>query len=144
MSVHDSIMDMIDREADGSDSLEVRARRAQVESCPFLTARAVCTLQGFVLCHSIAGGTGSGMGSYLLEQLNDRFPKKLIQTYSVFPNQVGCEPSLPRIWAGGVGCGEQWETVTRLSVCVPPRSTNSPKHPMLSSSRTTACSHSSA
>ena len=26
------------------------------------------------------------MGSCLLEQLNDRFPKKLIQTYSVFPN----------------------------------------------------------
>ena len=24
--------------------------------------------------------------SYLLEALNDRFPKKLIQTYSVFPN----------------------------------------------------------
>jgi tubulin gamma len=62
--VHDTLMDMIDREADGSDSLE-----------------------GFVLCHSIAGGTGSGMGSYLLEQLNDHFPKKLIQTYSVFPNQ---------------------------------------------------------
>jgi tubulin gamma len=57
-------MDMIDREADGSDGLE-----------------------GFVLCHSIAGGTGSGMGSYLIEQLNDHFPKKLIQTYSVFPNQ---------------------------------------------------------
>lgn len=28
--------------------------------------------QGFVMCHSIAGGTGSGMGSYLLEKLNDR------------------------------------------------------------------------
>lgn len=63
-SVHDTLMDMIDREADGSDSLE-----------------------GFVLAHSIAGGTGSGMGSYLLEQVNDHFPKKLIQTYSVFPNQ---------------------------------------------------------
>lgn len=36
--------------------------------------------------HSIAGGTGSGLGSFLLERLNDRFPKKLIQTYSVFPN----------------------------------------------------------
>ncbi|CAM9417875.1 unnamed protein product [Laminaria digitata] len=60
---HDYLMDMIDREADGSDSLE-----------------------GFVLSHSIAGGTGSGMGSYLLERLNDHFPKKLIQTYSVFPN----------------------------------------------------------
>jgi tubulin gamma len=27
------------------------------------------------------------MGSYLLEALSDRYPKKLIQTYSVFPNQ---------------------------------------------------------
>ncbi len=39
-----------------------------------------------MLCHSIAGGTGSGLGSFLLEKLNDRYPKKLIQTYSVFPN----------------------------------------------------------
>ena len=52
----DHVMEMIDREADGSDSLE-----------------------GFVLSHSIAGGTGSGMGSFLLERLNDHFPKKLIQ-----------------------------------------------------------------
>lgn len=36
--------------------------------------------------HSIAGGTGSGLGSFVLERLNDRFSKKLIQTYSVFPN----------------------------------------------------------
>lgn len=60
---HEQVLDMIDRESDNSDSLE-----------------------GFVLCHSIAGGTGSGMGSYLLERLNDHFPKKLVQTYSVFPN----------------------------------------------------------
>ncbi len=59
----EELMDMVDREADGSDSLE-----------------------GFVLTHSIAGGTGSGLGSFLLESLNDRFPKKIIQTYSVFPN----------------------------------------------------------
>ena len=63
-SVQEDILEMIDREADGSDRLE-----------------------GFVLCHSIAGGTGSGMGSYLLEALNDRYGKKLLQTYSVFPNQ---------------------------------------------------------
>lgn len=62
--LHEEIFDIIDREADGSDSLE-----------------------GFVLCHSIAGGTGSGMGSYLLERLTERYPKKLIETYSVFPNQ---------------------------------------------------------
>ncbi|KAE8445683.1 hypothetical protein EG329_012981 [Mollisiaceae sp. DMI_Dod_QoI] len=61
--VHEDIMEMIDREADGSDSLE-----------------------GFMMLHSIAGGTGSGLGSFLLERLNDRFPKKIIQTYSVFPD----------------------------------------------------------
>ncbi|EFX03624.1 tubulin gamma chain [Grosmannia clavigera kw1407] len=54
-SVHEEIMEMIDREADGSDSLE-----------------------GFMLLHSIAGGTGSGLGSFLLERLNDRFPQKSI------------------------------------------------------------------
>jgi tubulin gamma len=40
-------------------------------------------IKGFQLIHSIAGGTGSGLGSYILEKLNDRFPKKIIQTYSV-------------------------------------------------------------
>ncbi|EPR62213.1 tubulin gamma chain, partial [Toxoplasma gondii TgCatPRC2] len=60
--VQEELLEMIDREADGSESLE-----------------------GFVLCHSIAGGTGSGMGSYLLEALCDRYPKKLLQTFSVFP-----------------------------------------------------------
>jgi hypothetical protein len=39
-----------------------------------------------MLLHSIAGGTGSGLGSFILERMNDRFPKKLIQTYSVFPD----------------------------------------------------------
>ncbi|KAJ5620736.1 hypothetical protein N7510_004720 [Penicillium lagena] len=62
-SVQEEVFDMIDREADGSDSLE-----------------------GFMLLHSIAGGTGSGLGSFILERMNDRFPKKLIQTYSVFPD----------------------------------------------------------
>ena len=46
---YEEVFDIIDREADGSDSLE-----------------------GFVLTHSIAGGTGSGMGSYILEKLSDR------------------------------------------------------------------------
>ena len=44
-----------------------------------------------MLLHSIAGGTGSGLGSYLLERMNDRYPKKLIQTYSVFPDTQGVD-----------------------------------------------------
>lgn len=63
-TIEETLFDIIDREAEGSDSLE-----------------------GFLVCHSIAGGTGSGLGSYMLEKLAERFPKKLIQTYSVFPNQ---------------------------------------------------------
>ncbi|EJD41483.1 tubulin gamma chain [Auricularia subglabra TFB-10046 SS5] len=62
--IYEDLMEMIEREAEGSDSLEA-----------------------FILMHTIAGGTGSGLGSYL-ERLNDRFPKTLIQTYSVFPNHT--------------------------------------------------------
>ena len=39
-----------------------------------------------MLCHSVAGGTGSGLGSRLLERLSDRFDGKLKLTFSVFPN----------------------------------------------------------
>ena len=45
-------------------------------------------MEGFLVLHSIAGGTGSGLGSYLLERLNDKYGKKVISTYSVFPNQA--------------------------------------------------------
>lgn len=38
--------------------------------------------------HSVAGGTGSGMGSYLVERLAEDYPKMALQTYSVFPNTM--------------------------------------------------------
>jgi tubulin gamma len=65
--------------------------------------------KGFVLCHSIAGGTGSGMGSNILEKLNDRFPKKLIQTYSVFPmtNEV-VGRKLSSIYKSSVSSRRMW------------------------------------
>ncbi|KYN00738.1 Tubulin gamma-1 chain [Cyphomyrmex costatus] len=78
--LQEEIFDILDREADGSDSLE-----SDILSLIILYPN--LTSIGFVLCHSIAGGTGSGMGSFMLESLADRFPKKLIETYSVFPNQ---------------------------------------------------------
>ena len=60
-----AIFDMLQREAELSDNLET-----------------------IMLTHSIAGGTGSGLGSYILEHVSDRFPKAHIHTYSVFPNQT--------------------------------------------------------
>ncbi len=60
------VCDMLDREAEGCD-----------------------VLSGFMLTHSIAGGTGSGMGSSLLETIRDRYPRNLLQTFSVFPMEDG-------------------------------------------------------
>jgi len=68
----DALLDMVDREAGYADSLA-----------------------GFQLSHAIAGGTGSGLGSFLLEALADRYPKACLHAFSVFPSAA----------AGGGGCG---------------------------------------
>lgn len=59
----DELLDMIDKELDSCDSPEA-----------------------FQLVHSVGGGTGSGVGSYLLEALSDRHPKKIVTTCSIFPS----------------------------------------------------------
>lgn len=44
-------------------------------------------LSAFQLFHSVAGGTGSGVGSLLLQLLNDRYgSKKVISTFLIFPS----------------------------------------------------------
>ncbi|CAD5233284.1 unnamed protein product [Bursaphelenchus xylophilus] len=58
----EAVMEIIQKEAEASDWLEC-----------------------FMLTHSVSGGTGSGMGSKLLESVRDCYPKKLLQAYSVFP-----------------------------------------------------------
>lgn len=63
LQYQDELMDLIDRECDKCDNLST-----------------------FQLFHSVAGGTGSGVGSLLLELLNDRYGKKLMTTFSVFPS----------------------------------------------------------
>ena len=59
----EDLLEMLDRELGACDSLE-----------------------GFSLAHSVAGGTGSGLGSFLLEAVADRYPKALLTAFSVFPN----------------------------------------------------------
>ena len=53
--------------------------RIQVEACE--------SLQSFLLLHSIGGGTGSGVGTYILEQLADEYPGTFRFTTSVFPSE---------------------------------------------------------
>lgn len=60
----EELLNLIDREVDKCDNLSA-----------------------FQLFHSVAGGTGSGVGSLLLQLLNDRYgSKKVISTFSVFPS----------------------------------------------------------
>lgn len=60
----EELLDLIDREVDKCDNLSA-----------------------FQLFHSVAGGTGSGVGSLLLQLLNDRYgSKKVISTFLVFPS----------------------------------------------------------
>ncbi len=43
-------------------------------------------LQGFIIIHSLGGGTGAGMGSLLIEKLREEYPDQIIATFSVFPS----------------------------------------------------------
>jgi len=43
-------------------------------------------LQGFQICHSLGGGTGSGMGTLLLSKIREEFPDRMMCTFSVVPS----------------------------------------------------------
>merc|ERR1712176_200941 len=51
--------------------------RKEVENCD-------CP-QGFQICQSLGGGTGSGMGTLLLLKLRDAYPDRILATFSVYP-----------------------------------------------------------
>ncbi|EMS54116.1 Tubulin beta-1 chain [Triticum urartu] len=44
-------------------------------------------LQGFQVCHSIGGGTGSGMGTQLSSRIREEYPDRMMLTFSVFPSR---------------------------------------------------------
>jgi len=52
--------------------------RKEVENCE-------CP-QGFQICQSLGGGTGSGMGTLLLLKLRDAYPDRILATFSVYPS----------------------------------------------------------
>ena len=52
--------------------------RKQAEECD--------CLQGFQFTHSLAGGTGSGMGTLLISRIREEYPDRIINTFSVFPS----------------------------------------------------------
>lgn len=52
--------------------------RKEVEACD--------ALQGFQVCHSLGGGTGSGMGTLLISTIREDYPDRMMCTFSVVPS----------------------------------------------------------
>lgn len=59
----ESVLDVVRKEAEGCD-----------------------LLQGFQVCHSLGGGTGSGMGTLLISKIREEFPDRMMCTFSVMPS----------------------------------------------------------
>ncbi|KAG8179004.1 hypothetical protein JTE90_014007 [Oedothorax gibbosus] len=59
----DSVLDVVRKETEGCDCL-----------------------QGFQLVHSLGGGTGSGMGTLLVNKIREEFSDRMVNTFSVFPS----------------------------------------------------------
>ncbi|KAM3179052.1 alpha-tubulin [Hymenolepis weldensis] len=49
-------------------------------------AEACDCLQGFQLCHSLGGGTGSGMGTLLIAKIKEEYPDRIMTSFSVVPS----------------------------------------------------------
>ena len=48
---------------------------------------------GFQVCHSLGGGTGSGMGTLLISKIREEYPDRMMMTFSVVPSPKACPPS---------------------------------------------------
>ena len=45
-----------------------------------------CHCAGFQVCHSLGGGTGSGMGTLLISKIREEYPDRMMLTFSVVPS----------------------------------------------------------
>ncbi|KAG5275347.1 hypothetical protein AALO_G00146420 [Alosa alosa] len=52
--------------------------RVESESCD--------CLQGFQIVHSLGGGTGSGMGTLIINKIREEFPDRIMNSFSVMPS----------------------------------------------------------
>lgn len=78
-----------------------------------------CTgLQGFLVFNAVGGGTGSGLGSLLLERLSVDYGKKSKLGFTVYPS-----PQVRGRVGGGAGRGRAWQQ------CLPwPRTSELAQH----------------
>ena len=73
--------DPVHRARNGIGEAALEALRWQWERCDWCT--------GLVLCHSVGGGTGSGLGSLLLQEVRDAYPKHYLTSAAMCPFAAG-------------------------------------------------------
>ncbi|KAJ1910970.1 Tubulin beta chain (Beta tubulin) [Tieghemiomyces parasiticus] len=52
--------------------------RKETETCD--------AMQGFQVLHSLGGGTGSGLGSLIIQKIREEYPDRMMSTFSVVPS----------------------------------------------------------
>lgn len=91
--------------------------RRQTEKCD--------SLQGYQLFHSLGGGTGSGLGTLLLNKLREEEPDRMLATFSIMPSpkvsetvvEVRPPPSFILPYIAVVLNGDGDSRTTRCSRC---------------------------
>ncbi|TVU44743.1 hypothetical protein EJB05_04197 [Eragrostis curvula] len=88
----DSVLDVVRKEAENCDCLQgVRVNSGSQPHMGWLIeSRSMndvsASLTGFQVCHSLGGGTGSGMGTLLISKIREEYPDRMMLTFSVFPS----------------------------------------------------------
>ncbi|XP_041944527.1 tubulin beta-1 chain [Alosa sapidissima] len=65
---------------EGAELVEQVVDRVRVES------ESCDCLQGFQIVHSLGGGTGSGMGTLIINKIREEFPDRIMNSFSVMPS----------------------------------------------------------
>ncbi|KAL4303434.1 hypothetical protein GQ457_10G006970 [Hibiscus cannabinus] len=71
----DVVLDVVRKEAENYDCLQ-----------GIIFLRTFKYTRGFQVCHSLGGGTGSGMGTLMISKIREEYPNRMMLTFSVFPS----------------------------------------------------------
>ncbi|KAL4285381.1 hypothetical protein GQ457_16G024480 [Hibiscus cannabinus] len=87
----DSVLDVVRKEAENCDCLQGILLGSPKSSYCYafiyiLIWQLLLSFAGFQVCHSLGGGTGSGMGTLLISKIREEYPDRMMLTFSVFPS----------------------------------------------------------
>ena len=59
------------------------------------------------MCHSLGGGTGSGMGTLLISKIREEYPDRMMCTFSVVPSPKVRVHNLLDVFLGKLAVGDR-------------------------------------